>query len=595
MIDVEDPDAREWHTMAAISAGAPVVGGGRLPVDHEAHRVGEPDLLVLDDAPSTTSTGPLGRGYLPVEVKSHKVLETPRHPGTGSALVSDVDAPFFDVAEVDIDHDARCRVDDLLQLAHYRRLLEKAGCASPLRNVGGVYGSEGVIVWHNLDEPTLDPSEYLADVPRKRLSAMDLYDLEFAHRLGVHRSALEHIGSAAAPLLAEPIACQQCEMCQWRDWCGVRLEEVADLSLLAGVGAARRRLFKSHGIDDLHDLAALDWRTGELLRCKVDLADLAAKAEGLPASTPMDSVIPNRKKQLAALASLGFLTVSDLDAIDSVVVDLYAAGGTNLSTQIELARARVGPSPVYRRRGIEQIAVPRGDVEVDVDMENTNDGCYLWGALFTDRRHPAPTAQYVPFATWDPDIEAGELVAFKAFWSWFSEERARAEADGASFRAYCYSKSAEQGQMTRIADRLGLRDEVDEFLASDAWVDLLEVTRTQLITGHGMGLKETAPLAGFAWRSDESAGVLALVNYDRAVDGDDAAAQTAAQRWILEYNEDDVRATAALARLVGRTGRRPAVDRLSAIGRSSRTLGCNGREAMAPVVLGRSPPSLRSP
>ncbi len=99
------------------------------------------------------------------------------------------------------------------------------------------------------------------------------------------------------------------------------------------------------------------------------------------------------------------------------------------------------------------------------------------------------------FATWDPDLEAGELVAFKGFWSWFSDERARAEADGLTFRAYCYSKSAEQGHMTRIADRLGLRDEVDRFLASDAWVDLFEVVKAHLITGRGMGLKETAPLA----------------------------------------------------------------------------------------------------
>ena len=72
--------------------------------------------------------------------------------------------------------------------------------------------------------------------------------------------------------------------------------------------------------------------------------------------------------------------------------------------------------------------------------------------------------------------------------------------------------------MTRIADRLGLRDEVDEFLASDDWVDLLEVVRNQLITGRSMGLKETAPLAGFAWRAGDSAGTLAMVKYDQAID-----------------------------------------------------------------------------
>lgn len=101
--------------------------------------------------------------------------------------------------------------------------------------------------------------------------------------------------------------------------------------------------------------------------------------------------------------------------------------------------------------------------------------------------------------------------------------------------------------MTRLADRLGVRDEVDAFLASDEWVDLLEVVRTQLVTGRSMGLKETAPLAGFAWCFDDAGGTLAMVKYDEAVDLEaDPAARAAAARWILDYNEDDVRATAAL-------------------------------------------------
>ena len=127
------------------------------------------------------------------------------------------------------------------------------------------------------------------------------------------------------------------------------------------------------------------------------------------------------------------------------------AGASNAAGQIELARARVGAAPAYRKRGVDVVSVPRADIEVDVDMENTNDGCYLWGALVTDRRNGAPTVRYMPFVTWDPDIEAGELIAFKDFWSWFSDLRAEASGEGASFKAYCYSKSAEQGQMT--ADR----------------------------------------------------------------------------------------------------------------------------------------------
>jgi hypothetical protein len=150
VIDADDPDAREWHTRQAIAQGAQLIAGGRLPVDFDGHRVGEPDLLVS-----------CGYGYLPVDVKSHKSLEPSRadRTGGGTALVSEVAAPYFESARLDMDFMARRHVGDLLQLAHYRRLLEAAGWASTGlgRNVGGICGSEGVIVWYDLDAPVLEP------------------------------------------------------------------------------------------------------------------------------------------------------------------------------------------------------------------------------------------------------------------------------------------------------------------------------------------------------------------------------------------------------------------------------------------------------
>jgi predicted RecB family nuclease len=536
VIDVEDLDAREWQTMQAVKAGALVIAGGRLPVDHESHRVGQPDLLVRH-----------GEGYLPIEVKSHKALDRVRKEGTGTALVSDLTTPFLDAAVTDVERNARKHLGDLMQVAHYYALLDAAGIASPGWFVAGVCGTEGVIVWHDLAEPNIPPPEHLDSDPDGCMSALARYEFEFAYRLGIFAAAENHLGNEAAPLLAEPIVCDQCDMCRWREWCGDRLEEVADLSLIAGVGVGRRGLYKAHGIDDLHALASLDWRTAELVRGKVDVEGLLLKAAGKPASTVLAGVIANRPKQVEALAALGLHTVADLEAIDPKTLEVCVAGASNAATQIELARARIGAAPAYRKRGVNDITVPRADVEIDVDMENINDGCYLWGALITDRRADAPTARYVAFATWDPDIEAGEQLAFKEFWSWLTGERGRATAEGASFKAYCYSKSAENGQMTRIADRLGLRAEVDEFLASEDWVDLLEVVRRQLMTGRSMGLKETAPLSGFSWRTDDGGGTQAIVKYEQAVDEEaDAAGRATAQQWILEYNEDDVRATAAL-------------------------------------------------
>ena len=276
VIEAEDLNDREWQTLQAVKDGALLIAGGRLPIDHEAHRVGQPDLLVRH-----------GEGYLPIEVKSHKALDRVRKEGTGAALVCDLTTPFFDAAVVDAEHNPRKHLGDLMQLAHYRALLDAAGIGSPECFAAGVCGSEGVIVWHDLSAPVLDPPEYLDEPPDERISAMTRYEMEFAHRAGIAQAAEAHFFDEVTPLLAEPIVCEQCDMCRWREWCGDRLEEVSDLSLIAGVGVGRRSLYKAHGIDNLHDLAALDWRTAELVHAKVDVDGLRLKAAGRPASTPL--------------------------------------------------------------------------------------------------------------------------------------------------------------------------------------------------------------------------------------------------------------------------------------------------------------------
>jgi len=124
-------------------------------------------------------------------------------------------------------------------------------------------------------------------------------------------------------------------------------------------------------------------------------------------------VIASRPKQVDALAALGLHSVGDLEAIDARTLEVCTAGAANAAGQIELARARVGTAPAYRKRGVDVLTVPRADIEIDVDMENINDGCYLWGALVTDHRVGDGGACYVAFASWDPDVEAGEQLAFR--------------------------------------------------------------------------------------------------------------------------------------------------------------------------------------
>jgi predicted RecB family nuclease len=176
---------------------------------------------------------------------------------------------------------------------------------------------------------------------------------------------------------------------------------------------------------------------------------------------------------------------------------------------------------------------------------------YLWGAYATvkDPRF-AGDAGYRAFVNWDALDAPGEARVFVDFWAWFDDLRRRVEETGLTFRAYCFWAQAEDGAMNRA---LGAqvpasprREDLDAFRDPSAgkWVDLHEVAKRQIQTEGPLGLKLLAQGAGFAWRDANPSGEASMLWYEVAVgDGPDAA--TSRQR-LLDYNEDDCRATKAL-------------------------------------------------
>ena len=434
---------------------------------------------------------------------------------------------------------ARKRRGDLLQLAHYQRMLEAVGLAADDGRLGGIIGTEGLIAWYDLDAPSWQTPS--ASGRRKSRSTMAVYDFEFEFRLDVIAVAAAHQADPGAKLLVVPVRISECDECPWWSWCGPRLAEGSgDVSLVPRIGWRAWKAHRDHGITDRAALAGLDYRTAALVAAGVDLRPVLAALGTEPDATPIAQLIgPRKHGQLASLAAHGVVTLGDARVLDPRTASFSDAPLRDLPEQIDQARAALGPCPAYRRRGVAAVTVPRGDVEVDIDMENTEDGVYLWGVLVTDRSSTGLAEPgYRAFSSWD----GFEATITAEFWEWLTGLRKAVTGAGFSFRAYSYNSAAEFGQLRRIPAVPG--EEIAGLIASGDWIDLLKVFGEQLVTGGPIGLKQVAGPVGYRWSVADPGGDMAMVRYDEAVGSGDAA--PAARQWLLDYNRSDVEATLAL-------------------------------------------------
>ncbi|WFN92951.1 TM0106 family RecB-like putative nuclease [Gordonia sihwensis] len=226
-------------------------------------------------------------------------------------------------------------------------------------------------------------------------------------------------------------------------------------------------------------------------------------------------------------------------------------GAVRFDDTVVSAKCWVRDIPLVRRH--DRPRVQRADVEVDVDMESYSErGAYMWGTLLTDNTDPARPVAYRPFVTWDPLPTRDEGRSFAQFWAWLTAERDAARAAGKTFAAYCYSQHAENRWLRGSADRFAgmpgvpSRTAVDAFIASREWVDVFEAVNDNFVCPKGKGLKRIAPVAGFNWRDDEAGGEASMEWYAAAVGLDGAVRDESQRERLLQYNEDDVRATKVL-------------------------------------------------
>jgi predicted RecB family nuclease len=210
-------------TLAAMEAGAELIFGGRLGRDG-SQLVGAPDLLVQ-----------LYDGYAAVDIKNHLVVGDKGITVRAERLLN----VGHGNGEPALFRPSRRR--DLLQVAHYWRLLDAVGHAST-RPVGGVVGSDDptVCLWAELDagEPSL-------------LTTLDRY-LEEAKQVVAHGTT-----NQGHPLVGSWWR-GECKRCSWQQYCLSELESAQDPTLLNGISVMDRSELADEGITTIADVANLD-------------------------------------------------------------------------------------------------------------------------------------------------------------------------------------------------------------------------------------------------------------------------------------------------------------------------------------------------
>ncbi|NLT30646.1 MAG: TM0106 family RecB-like putative nuclease [Propionibacterium sp.] len=489
-------------TLAALAEGVEVIIGGLLPADPLGHRTGRPDLLVRG-----LGTGDRP-GYHPVEVKFHKVHER-RKSGRNSTWVlpcSPATNPRPGVAQpVDDVVFRTSREADLLQVAHYWRLLEASGYAASGRPTAGVLGTDDVlrpdsdepvrvVTWVDLEEPFLRTFSRSAESGWTKRSVLERYDHEHGFRVQVARNALAQ-GRVTPPApLVHPIVVKECRTCPWWAHCRPMLDD-DDISL------------------------------------RID-------------RSPLDV------REIGALRQLGIRTITDLagvnpdDLLPRYLPEVSHKDQAESRLRLAIRRADLLVRGVtLERLDTAPVDLPPVDLEIDFDIETSSDDrVYLWGFLVTDRR-AGGEPEYVHLSAWedlDDDSEA-ELAHRAARWL-----LARLHGD-ASVRVYHYS-NFEAVRLRQLAARTGdpVLTELCDHIESH-FVDLYAVVRGQWFGTNGLGLKILAAEGpGFQWRDDAPGGLNSQTWFDEASHADDPVLREQARVRVLEYNEDDVRATHAV-------------------------------------------------
>jgi predicted RecB family nuclease len=527
-----------------------VVWNPRLPADLENSRIAEPDFLLKGKQKQSG-----GFYWIPGDVKWHATLQGKGHPKSYS--LSSLAQPL--VRNNGLLGEGNPHLSDLMQLAHYRRVLEAYGFADPADTSfeGVIIGKEEVPLWVNLDTMKYfyTPNGQLR---QSKHSVQDIYDAEFQFRVKVIERALERKTDRSLAPLVEPEWKVECKECPYRTVCHDELKIILGhhITLLPHMTPQFAQAYYAAGISTAVKLAQYSVQTAELIASGIDTWNLLCAARNSDGNALIQECFELSSVQLDTLADMGILTASDAVAIlHEKTAELSQFNLHRLDLFIDQARVSL-VDRVHRSRGVSRVSIPRAVIEEDVDIEDSDGLVYLIGVLKTGRgiKASGETKQrqiYTPFVNWSNTPE-GEAKVFAAWWAHVKEIRSFAASKKYSYCAYHYHHH-ETTMFRKLAYRhygkpgVPSLEELNQFLESSSWVDMYPIISEKLIWPiEDMTLKSVAKYIKFFWRDETPGGGNSLAWYSQAINGSTDYQKKLARKRLLQYNEDDVLATLAI-------------------------------------------------
>jgi uncharacterized protein len=225
----------------------------------------------------------------------------------------------------------------------------------------------------------------------------------------------------------------------------------------------------------------------------------------------------------------------DLDACVKGKKTLFEGIGPDTLVKFkERAALIVSPDPKPYLKELVKIPVSEIEIFFDIEVDPMRDVCYLHG--FVERRGgDNATERYIAcFA--DEPTPASEEAAFAQAWAYL-----RQNPDAA---VYYYSKYERTiwRKLQQKYSHICTEEEVEALFgnALDLYYDVVRKHSEWPTKDHS--IKTLAKFLGFAWRDTHPSGAASIEWFDRWIQSGDPAIK---QR-ILEYNEDDCRATRVL-------------------------------------------------